>query len=62
MRTLGGSNDSSPWVHATHMGDLDWVLGYWLQPGPALVVMGIRGVNQGMKDVCVCVCVYMSFK
>lgn len=35
----------SGWVHAIHIRDLDWVLGSWIQSGPAPSIAGIWGVN-----------------
>lgn len=38
------------WAPATHVGDLDGVLGSLLQPDPVLAVVGIRGVNKRMEN------------
>lgn len=35
------SDDTSSWAPATHVGDLDGILAFQLQPGPALTVMGV---------------------
>lgn len=41
-----------------HMGDLEGVLGSWLEPGLNLATGPIWGVNQLMENVCVCM--YLS--
>lgn len=38
------------------MGDFYVVPGSWLQPGPALAVMGTKGVIQWIRDLCLPVC------
>lgn len=36
-------------VPATHLGDLHCSLGSWLQPSPAMAIVGIWGMNQQME-------------
>lgn len=43
---------SSPWVAAPHMGEPDWVLGFWLHSGSALVDAGIWDMKWQMEDLC----------
>lgn len=44
MQILGGyNNDSSNWVPAAHVRDLDWLPSSWLWPSPSLVTAGIWG-------------------
>lgn len=45
------------WVSATHMENLDWVLGFWLYPGPALAAAGSVHLS-----VWFCVCKCLPFK
>lgn len=43
-------DDSSTWFPAVHVGDLDGVLEFWLQPDPTLPVVGFwKGVNQQVE-------------
>lgn len=43
---------SSTWVPVIHMGDLAWVLGSRLQPGPVLDVASIWGTKHHIKEFC----------
>lgn len=36
------------WIPATHAGELDELLGSWLQPGAALAITGIWAENHWM--------------
>lgn len=53
MPPLTGRQDgSSTWVCGTHMGDQDWVLGFWLCPNLALRIVDICGMKQQTQDLC----------
>lgn len=41
----GSENGSIPWVSSTHMKNLGGFLGSWVEPGPALAVVAIWGVE-----------------
>lgn len=42
---------SSAWGPATCMGDLNEVLNFWLQPGPAIAIAAIWWVNWQVEDL-----------
>lgn len=39
------------WVPATHVGDTNRILGFWLQPGPAAAAAGTGEVDQQKEDL-----------
>lgn len=45
---------SSALASSTNMGDHDGVPGFWLQHGPALVIVSTWGVKQYMEDLSLC--------
>lgn len=62
MWAARGDDRSSTWIAPTHVGDLDYVLGSWLQPGPGPLVLGLWVGNLQMKYLCVSTSVFMPFK
>lgn len=41
----------SPWIPPTHMEDKAEILGSWLWPGSAFIIVATWGVNQSKKDL-----------
>lgn len=35
----------------TYVGDTGWVVGYWLQPVPAMAIVAIWRLNQQMEGI-----------
>lgn len=51
MYVLGGKRDGSGiWVHAKHVGDVEWILGLCVQPGPVQAGMDIWVMNELTED------------
>lgn len=57
---LGGSSDGpSTWAPANNVGNLNLVSGTWLWPGQTLALASIGGVVQQMKDLLLCVSLFL---
>lgn len=56
MQPERASDDSSVWVPATLRGDLDWILGFQFDLGPAIAGVGIWEENQRMEELCLSLC------
>lgn len=45
-------DDLTGWIHATHEEDLEWVLGFCLQPGLVLCILSIWEANYQIGSLC----------